>query len=252
MLAALDPIAQAATHAVRTGDIAALESLLKAHPEIVTSYIGDATEARTLLHILTDWPGNLPNRCKTAEILIAAGADVNAPFIGKLHTETPLHWAASANDVALLDTLLEHGANIDAEGGVIDKTPLADARAFLQFEAAHKLIARGAKATLQDLATLGLLDQIKPLFQASRPTEHEISCALWNACHGGQLSTAQFLYQQGGDCHFVPPWDKQTPMKAAQRSGAVSVIEWLGGLGGHRVDGKMPRQAASTRSAESI
>lgn len=235
MLAATDPIAQDATDAVKTGDIAALEALVKAHPEIVTSYIGDATEARTLLHILTDWPGNLPNRCKTAETLIAAGADVNAPFIGKLHAETPLHWAASANDVALLDTLLDHGANIDAEGGVIEKTPLADARAFLQLEAAHRLIARGAKATLQDLATLGLLDQIKSLYETSRPTEHETSCALWNACHGGQLSTAQFLYQQGGDSHFIPPWEEHTPLDAAEKNGAEDVAEWLQGIGGRRV-----------------
>ena len=227
IIGAVNPIAQAATDALRAGDIAALKAVIKDHPDIVTSYIGDTTEARTLLHILADWPGHLPNNCKMAETLIAAGANVNAPFIGESHAETPLHWAASNNDVALLDAFLDHGADIDAGGGVIDKTPLADARAFLQFEAAHRLVARGAKATLQDLATLGILDQVKSLCKTSPPDQHEISCALWNACHGGQLFTAQFLNQQGGDCNFVPPWEDITPLDAAKRSGAASVVEWL-------------------------
>lgn len=231
IIATTDSRAQAAEKALRTGDPVSLSTLLKTYPELSSCYVGDATEARSLLHVLADWPGKLPNNCETAKMLITAGADVNAPFIGKAHSETPLHWAASNNDVALLDTLLDHGADIDAEGGVIDRTALADARAFLQLEAAHKLIARGASTTLQDLATLGILDQIKPLYEGSPPTEHETNCALWNACHGGQLATAKFLYDVGGNCQFVPPWDDVTPLGAAERGSAMDVVEWLRGLG---------------------
>jgi hypothetical protein len=222
-----DPRAQAAEKAISTGDIASLNALFKTYPELPACYVGNTTEARSLLHILTDWPGNRPNSCETAKILIIAGADVNAPFIGKTHSETPLHWAASNNDVAMIDMLLDHGANIDAEGGVIDRTALADARAFLQLEAAHRLIARGASTTLQDLATLGSLDQVKSHYENSRPTELETSCALWNACHGGQLATAKFFHEMGGNYHFVAPWDDVTPLGAAERSSATDVIEWL-------------------------
>lgn len=169
-------------------------------------------------------------------MLIAAGANVNAPFIGQLHSETPLHWAASNNDIALLDTLLDHEADINAEGGVIDKTALADARAFLQLEAAHRLIARGAEATSQDLATLGLLDQVKSLYEASRPTQHETDCALWNACHGSQLSTAMFLHEMGGDHQYVPPWGKQTSLDATVRSSAADVVQWLQELDADQVN----------------
>ena len=227
IIATTDPQAQAVVKAIRTGDTRSLDTLIKTNPELLSCYIGDATEARSLLHILADWPGKSPNKCETAKILIAAGADVNAPFVGQAHSETPLHWAASSNDVTLLDTLLDDGADIDAEGGVIDKTALADARAFLQLEAAHRLIARGASTTLQDLATLGLLEQVKSYYEESRPTEHETSCALWNACHGGQLSTAKFLHEMGGDCHFVPSWEDMTPLNAAERSRAADVVEWL-------------------------
>jgi len=227
IIATTDSRAQAAEKAIRTGDIASLNTLLKTHPELPSCYIGSTTEARSLLHILADWPGYRPNSCSIAKALITAGADVNAPFIGKAHSETPLHWAASTNDVALIDTLLDHGADIDAEGGVIDRTALADARAFLQLEAAHRLIARGASTTLQDLATLGIVEQVKSRYEESRPTEHETNCALWNACHGGQLATAKFLHEMGGNCHFVPPWDNITPLGAAERSSATDVIEWL-------------------------
>lgn len=227
IIATTDSRAQAAEKAIRTGDVVSLSIVLTTYPELSSCYVGDATEARSLLHILADWPGNHPNNCETAKVLITAGADVNAPFIGKAHSETPLHWAASNNDVALIDTLLDHGATIDAEGGVIDGRALADARAFLQLEAAHRLIACGASTTLQDLATLGILDQIKSLYEDSRPTEHETDCALWNACHGGQLATAKFLHEMGGNCQFVPPWDDVTPLGAAERSSAMDVVEWL-------------------------
>ncbi|GAB7328814.1 hypothetical protein MBLNU13_g00702t1 [Cladosporium sp. NU13] len=222
-----DSRAQAAEKAIHEGDIASLNTLLKTCPELSSCYIGDDTEARSLLHILADWPGNRPNSCSIAKVLITAGADVNASFIGKAHSETPLHWAASNNDVALIDAFLDNGANIDADGGVIDRTALADARAFLQLEAAHRLIARGASTTLQDLATLGILDQVKSHYQKSRPEEHETDCALWNACHGGQLATAKFLYEMGGNRQFVPPWDDVTPLGAAERSSATDVVEWL-------------------------
>jgi uncharacterized protein len=76
---------------------------------------------------------SLPNGAVTVAMVIEAGADVNARF-RRPHAETPLHWAASSNDVDVLDSLLDAGADIDADGGVIGGgTPLADARAFGQW-----------------------------------------------------------------------------------------------------------------------
>src|SRR5205807_5308699 len=86
--------------------------------------------------------------------LIAHGADVNARFTGS-HTETPLHWAASNDDLAALDALLDHGADIEAPGAVIGGgTPLADAVAFGQWQAARRLVERGARTTLWQAVAL--------------------------------------------------------------------------------------------------
>ncbi|KAJ6446470.1 putative ankyrin protein [Purpureocillium lavendulum] len=226
-----DPRLGPAIAAIYSGDVDALSTHLSTDPALATLYVGSASEARTLLHILADWPGHLPRAPDTARALVAAGAAVNAPFVGEAHSETPLHWAASNDDVALLDALLDAGADIDAPGGVIAETPLADARAFRQLKTAKRLVERGARVTLQDAASLGLQDRVEAFVEPAWPPREDINCALWNACHGGQLKTAQYLYLHGGEINFVAPWEELTPLDAARRSDAADVVSWLEGLG---------------------
>jgi hypothetical protein len=170
-----DPLAVAAVAAIHTGDVSALKQLMAEHPGLATARLGDydgpdcGGMSRTLLHVVTDWPGHYPNGAATVAALVAAGADVNARFTGP-HTETPLHWAASSDDVAVLDALLDAGADIDAPGAVIGGgTPLADARAFAQWHAARRLVERGAQTTMQDAATLGLIDRLEVSFTGANP-----------------------------------------------------------------------------------
>src|SRR5262249_18065955 len=70
---------------------------------------------RTPLHLFADWPGHRPNAAAIVQTLAAAGADLDAPAVGMWHRETPLHWAASNDDVALIDALLDAGADIEHE-----------------------------------------------------------------------------------------------------------------------------------------
>ncbi len=77
-----------------------------------------APGARSLLHVVTDWPGRRPSGAVLVRMLVAAGADVNAAFRGD-HRETPLHWAASSDDVDVIDALVEAGADLNAPGAVI-------------------------------------------------------------------------------------------------------------------------------------
>lgn len=114
LLPADHALAVHAAQVIRTGDVEGLSGLLAEHPELATARFGDDTISRTALHAVADWPGHLPNGATMVRLLIAAGADVNARFAGP-HTETPLHWAASCDDVEVLDALLDAGAEFDID-----------------------------------------------------------------------------------------------------------------------------------------
>jgi ankyrin repeat protein len=222
-----DSVVSDAAEAIRSGDLTRLKRLLGEHPGLATARIGP----RTLLHVATDWPGHFPNAPASVAALIEAGADVNAPFMGA-HRETPLHWAASSDDVAVLDTLLDGGADIGAQGAVIGGgTPLADAVAFGQWEAARRLVERGAGSTLWQAAALGLHSRIQEEIAAEPPPPRdEITRAFWCACHGSQRGAAEYLLKHGADLNWVG-YDDLTPVDAARRSGAGELVQWLLDLG---------------------
>jgi uncharacterized protein len=89
---------------------------------------GQKGRSTTPLHVATDWPGYLPNGPAVVRALIAAGADPDAPVMGSWHSETPLRWAASSDDVEVAEALISGGANIEATGASIaGGTPLDDA-----------------------------------------------------------------------------------------------------------------------------
>jgi hypothetical protein len=230
-----DPLAVAVVEAIHTGDLATLGRLLHENPALATARLGDDDPegvSRTLLHVATDWPGHFSNGAATVALLVEAGADVNARFRGP-HAETPLHWAASSNDVHVLDALLDAGADIDVDGGVIGGgTPLADARAFAQWEAARRLVERGAETTIEDAATLGLMDRLEEYFKGGTPpSPDEINRAFWGACHGGQQHAAEYLLDHGAELNWIPPWEDLTPLDAAARSDAGDVVHWLSSRG---------------------
>jgi uncharacterized protein len=236
-----DPLATAAVDAIRSGNLEALEQLLGARPALATATIDGA---RTLLHVATDWPGHFPNGPAVIALLVAHGADVDAQFVGP-HAETPLHWAASSDDVAVLDALLDHGSNIEATGSVIGGgTPLADAVAFGQWQAARRLVERGAQTTLWQAAALGLLEQVERHLagaslphrsprppSSAHPAADEITNAFWCACHGGQRATAEYLINRGTTVNWIG-YDGLTAIDAARRSGADALAEWLYERGG--------------------
>jgi uncharacterized protein len=222
------PLAVAAVEAIHTGNTAMLARLLKENSGLAAARLGKGEpKSRTLLHVATDWPGNFPNGAQTVAVLVECGADVNAPSIGK-HAETPLHWAASCNNVAVLDALLDHGANIEAKGACIGGgTPLADAVAFGQWKAARRLVERGALANLWQAAGLGLMERVKDHFANGLPPRpEEITNAFWCACHGGQREAAEYLLGRGAEINWVG-YDKLTALDAANRSDAKELAEWL-------------------------
>jgi hypothetical protein len=57
-----DPSAVAAVEAIHAGDVRALERLLVDHSDLATARVTDPSwgDERTLLHVVTDWPGHPP------------------------------------------------------------------------------------------------------------------------------------------------------------------------------------------------
>jgi ankyrin repeat protein len=235
-----EPLAVDVVDAIHRGDVARLKRLLAENAGLATAHLGDDDPdgmKRSLLHVATDWPGHFPQVATTIAVLVDAGADVNARFTGP-HTETPLHWAASSDDVNALDALIDAGADIEATGAVIaGGTPLTDAAAFAQWNVARRLVERGARTSLREAAGLGLLDRVEAYCDADPPpSPDDLTQAFWYACHGGQQPTANYLLGRGADLNWAATWDGLTPLDAARRSEAYDVLEWLHRQGAKTAD----------------
>jgi ankyrin repeat protein len=232
--------------AIRSGDVDGLARLLRDNPLASRAVIErPCTTGPSFFYPLiaatTDWPGNYPRVAATIAALLADGADVNARCTGH-HRETALHWAASCDDVAAIDALLDAGADIEAPGAVIaGGTPLDDAVAFAQWRAARRLCERGARLALWHAAALGLIERVRQHFAQGEPAARypwggartardAVQVAFWAACHGAQQLTAAYLLERGADPGWRSPWDGLTPIEAARRSGADGVVEWLESL----------------------
>jgi uncharacterized protein len=180
--------------------------------------------------VATDWPGHVPGGPATVALLVAAGAEVDARFGGGSHDETPLHWAASSDDVEVLDALLDAGADIDAAGGVIaGDTPPADARAFGQWRAAHRLVERGARTTIDDAATLGLLDRLEGYFTGTGPATDEVDRPSGVPATAGRAPAPSTCWSGAPTPAGVPPWEPLTPLDAAAGGpgqGGLAAFEW--------------------------
>src|SRR5688500_1407490 len=107
IIPASDPDATAAVAAIHSGDTAALARLLETRPHLINASIERPGAARSLIFVAVDWPGHFPNVAATITLLARAGAEVNAHLPPHPKNpewrETPLHQAASSNDVAAID-----------------------------------------------------------------------------------------------------------------------------------------------------
>jgi ankyrin repeat protein len=234
-----DPLALELTAALKQGDADRLSRLLATDRGLACSLVEDAKGGgRSPLHLFADWPGHNPNPTAIVRALTACGADPDAPAVGMWHREAPLHWAASSDDVALIDALLDAGADIERPGSSINGgSPLSCAVGYGQWVAARRLVERGARTLLWHEAALGLMKQVAQRFETEpHPGSEEISGAFWNACNGGQLAAAQWLLTRGADLNWRAPWSGQTPLEITERSGHSDIAAWLTGNGAIRQD----------------
>jgi hypothetical protein len=238
-----DPTAVALIGAIRTGDVDSLGTLLAGDPSLASVRLEGRQGSRTPLHVVTDWPGYFPNGPAVVRRLLEAGADPGAAATGGGHAETPLHWAASSDDVDVAEALIDGGADLEAPGGSIAETPLDNAVGYGCWHVARLLVARGARVEkLWHAAALGLTGRVEELLAATpAPTAGELDEAFWQACHGGQRRTAEYLLARGADIDARPGYAKQSALDIAGTidTRRENVVGWLRDLG---AKGAGPRQ----------
>jgi ankyrin repeat protein len=233
-----DPIAVALGEAIRAGDLSAVQRLLDEHPGLASARIqGRRGGSRTPLHFASDWPGYFPNGPAIVRLLIQAGADPNAGNMEGQPSETPLHWAASSDDVDVADALMDGGADIEALGASIGGgTPLDDAVGYGCWHVARRLVERGARVDrLWHAAALGMQARVEELMVGDpAPTAAEVNDAFWQACHGGQRRVAQYLLERGADLNWVPDYAHGTPLDVAGGldTRRDTLVTWLRDRGG--------------------
>lgn len=227
MIPADDPRVLRLAALVDAGDVEGLRALLAAEPGLAGERYGDDAMSRTALHVATDWPGGRPRVGEVVAVLVAAGAPVDGRFAGP-HRETPLHWAASSDDVAAIDALLDAGADLEADGAVFtDGTPLSDAVVFAQWSAARRLVERGAVMTLWQAAALGEAAVVDRLLEESA-YDAALDNACWHACRAGRLAVVVRLAEAGADLDW-PGYDGLSTREAGLASADPALGEWLAG-----------------------
>ena len=123
--------------AAATGQTERVRALVKADPALANAFASDGFMPLGLA-VFFGHP-------ETVDVLLAAGADVNASTRETMKV-TPLHSAAAARQVAIARVLIAHGANVRAGQAESGFTPLHEAALTGQIEFAKLLLDHGADA----------------------------------------------------------------------------------------------------------
>ena len=226
-----EPLCQALVDAIHAGEVERVRDLVTENQNLASArLVDDKGGSGTPLHAVADWPGYFPNGPQIVSILIDAGSDPNIAVEGSWHSETPLHWAASSDDVEVARALIDGGANIEATGASLGGgTPLDDAVGYGCWQVARLLVERGARTDMGQAAALGLMTRVEELVAADPPTAEELADAFWGACHGGQRRMAMYLLDLGADVNGTPSWGDSTPLDAANSpgTGREALVTWL-------------------------
>jgi hypothetical protein len=218
--------------AVHSGDIGTIRRLVSSNPDLATARFVARGGSGTALHFVTDWPGYFPNGPAIVHLLVDVGAEVDATTTGAGKPETPLHYAASSDDVDVAAALVDRGADLEAPGGSIG-TPLDNAIGYACWHVARLLATRGARLEkVWHAAALGALETLETLLVPGIDRD-EISKGFWHACGAGQRRAAERLLAAGADLDWVPDYAEGTARDAADGLGTrqENVISWLDAIG---------------------
>jgi hypothetical protein len=238
---------ETAASAVVTGDTVSLERVLRDHPKVARARSTREHRA-TLLHYVAAngvegyrqvSPGNA---AEIAEILLAAGADVDAEADVYEGRCTPLGLVATSGPPAIagvqravIDVLLDHGARVDLRGSVGRRDGLVrGCLANGQPQAAEYLASRGAPLDLPEAAGLGRLDLVRGFFEAAgdlnpKTTPAQMVEGFGLACAYGRAGVVEFFLDHGMavDTELRVHGEGHTGLHVASFHGQIDVVNAL-------------------------
>ena len=136
--------------AVKADDLEKFKAVIAEDPSLATAR--STRSHPTLLQCVALEGKDRPNNVQMAQVLIDAGAELNEPLVA----------AASIDNRAVAELLLDHGAAIDGIGGW---SPLEEALYWNSQNVLALLLERGAKVqNLRTAAGLGRTDLIQNYF----------------------------------------------------------------------------------------
>src|SRR5262245_26444155 len=173
-----------------------------------------------------------------AAALLAAGATASA---GSPEGETPLHIAARRGDAAMVQMLLDHGADLHARlrgfnQNHQDRTVLMDAAIGKNLDVVKLLIARGADLFAKDASGFTALDWAG--FQSKRIANHlrkamgarseQAPLAIHDAARAGALGRIQELIDAGTPIDLPEDTGRRgTPLHEAVVAGQIEAVRLL-------------------------
>lgn len=239
---------EAAVEAVIAGDLAALAALLREDPELVRArstritHFDPPEHHAMLLHYVAangveGYRQKTPkNAVEVARTLLEGGAAVDALadlYGGRCTTMGLLvsscHPAQAGVQAALVDTLVDFGASVEAFGEGKWRSPLMTALAFGYRDAAEALVRRGARVeALAAAAGLGRFEDARRLLPAAGPEDRHRALAL--AAQLGHADMVELLLDAGEDPSRYNPDGNHahtTPLHQAIWAGHVPVVRLL-------------------------
>ncbi len=227
-----DELAVSAVRSIHSGSIDDLARLLSEHAGLESCVLqSENASLRTLLHVVTDWPGYFPLGPTVVRMLVDAGADPDQVGASLEPSETALHWAASTDDLEVAVALIDCGADIEAPGASIaGGPPLDNAVGYGCWNVARLLVDRGARVDrIWQASALGLRARFDELVGSMPLQKDDLDEAFWQSCHGGQRRMAEHLLVLGADINATPGYSPHSPIEIAANPGTRRdlIVEWL-------------------------